>query len=125
MSIARRRFLQLTGTALAGAFAAAHPLVVQAAQETPGQTIAYAGTDLAEWAVAVGDGVWAAAGEAPVAAGDIATVHLGDCSELRANVSGRRVEAHNITHQSVVDARATHYVHTVEYDFRIPYVPNK
>jgi len=125
MQIGRRRFLQLAGSAAAGALAAAHPLVVQAAQEIPGQAIAYAGSDLGDWAVVVGDGVWAAHGEAPVSAADIATVHLGDCSELRANVSGRRVEAHNITHQSILDPDALSYIHTVEYDFRIPYIPSK
>lgn len=122
---ARRRFLQLAATAAAGALAAAHPLVAQAAQEIPGQAIAYAGSDLDDWAVVVGDGVWAAHGEAPVNVADIATVHLGDWSELRANLSGRRVEAHNITHQSVLDRNAPNYTHIVEYDFRVPYVPTK
>lgn len=125
MQLARRRFLQLAATAAAGAFSAAHPLVVQAAQELPGQMIAYAGTDLNDWSVVLGDGIWAASNEAPVNAADIATTHLGDWSELRANVSGRRVEAHNITHQSVLDPCAMDYVHVVEYDFRIPYVPTK
>lgn len=124
MQLARRRFLQLAATA-AGALSAAHPLVVQAAQELPGQAIAYAGSDLNDWAVVVGDGVWSAGDEAPVDAADIATVHCGEWSELRANLSGRRVEAHNITHQSVLDPGAMNYVHTVEYDFRIPYIPTK
>lgn len=125
MQFARRRFLQLAGTAIAGALSAAHPLVVQAAQDIPGQAIAYAGTDLDDWAVVVGDGIWVADGELPVSRADIATVNLGDFSELRANLAGRRVEAHNITHQSVIDANAPQYVHTIEYDFRVPYVPTK
>lgn len=125
MNLPRRKFLQLTGTAVAGSLAALHPRVVQAAQELPGQPIVYGGSDLNDWAVVLGDGIWAAAGEAPVDAGDIETTHTGDYSELRANLSSRQIEAHNITHQSVIDANAVNYIHVLEYEFRLPYIPTK
>lgn len=74
-------FSNSPATAAAGAFSAAHPLVVQAAQELPGQIVAYAGTDLNDWSVVLGDGIWAASNEAPVNDADITTDHLGDWSE--------------------------------------------
>ena len=123
MNLKRRSFIKLASTAVVGSLAAAHPLVVQAAAELPTQSVAYAGSDLDAWSIVVGDGVWNAADEAPVSDTDIETVHLGDYSEIRANIGVRHVEAHNITHQSVTDLNAMQYVHVLEYEFRLPYLP--
>ena len=125
MKTERRRFLKLAGTTAAGALALAHPLVVQAASTLPDQPIAYAGTNLEGWSVCVGDGVFAAPGEAGVSDADITTVHNPEYTELRANVNMRRVEAHNITHQSVRDANVLAYAHLLEYEFRLPYMPSR
>ncbi|MBK8046237.1 MAG: hypothetical protein IPK16_03365 [Anaerolineales bacterium] len=127
MNKLRRQFLRsmALGAAAAGSLAALHPTVVEAAGELDGQPIAYGGTNLDGWSTVVGDGLYVAPGEAPVDSADLATRHNDDYSELQANVTQRRVEAHNITHQSVIDTQAMAYLHRLEYEFRVPYIPTQ
>ena len=81
------------------------------------------GTDLSGWTVVLGDGTYAAPGEAPVAIDDIATVHDGAASELRANILRRRIMAHNITYRRIRDSSAFDFTHLFECAFRLPYLP--
>jgi hypothetical protein len=53
------------------------------------------GTNLVDWAVALGDSTYSAPEEPAVTAADIDTVHTNDYSELRADMSRRRIMAHN------------------------------
>ena len=85
----------------------------------------YRGTDLSGWEVVVGDGLYIQEGEHPVDIRDLETVHFGDYSELRANVEGRGVMAHNITFKRIRDDDAFKFNHRVKYEFRLPYEPIK
>ena len=111
--------------AAAGSLAALHPTVVQAAAELDGQPIAYGGTNLDGWKTGVGDGLYVAPGESPVALTDLASDHYEEYTELSANITQRRIEAHNITGQGIVDTAAMEYIHRFEYEFRVPYIPTQ
>ena len=119
----RREFIKAAGASAIGAMALLH-LPEEQVAHAAGENLSYQGTDLSNWLVAVGDGVFAAEGEAPVGQDDIATLHFGDHSELRANVHQRGIMAHNITYNQQTVPDALDYVHLCEFSFRLPYVPS-
>ncbi|GAP61639.1 hypothetical protein ARMA_0062 [Ardenticatena maritima] len=82
------------------------------------------GKTLEGWSVVVGDGVYAAPGEAPVSLDDIATTHSRRSSLVQANIHHRRIMAHNITFLRVVDDRTLHAAHECRYTFRLPFTPS-
>lgn len=84
----------------------------------------YSGADFSTWRVALGDGIYAAPGEGPVTADDIATYNYGTHSLLVANTNKRGIMAHNITVLRMVAEDAFNYVHICGYKFRIPYIPS-
>jgi YVTN family beta-propeller protein len=84
----------------------------------------YSGSNLQNWDVVVGDGVYAAPGELAVSLDDIQTIHETDYSRLRANILTRRIMAHNITFLRLADANALNYQHTGSYQFKLPYQPS-
>lgn len=119
--INRRDFLKLGSALLAGGFASAKSVPVQAkSAEAP---TLYQGVNLAGWAVKLGDANYAAPGEPPVDMTDIKTVHSTGYSEVRANVKRRVIMAHNITCKSITDPGAFNYIHTCNVSFRLPYLP--
>ena len=85
----------------------------------------YQGKDLSGWEVVVGDGLYVQEGEHPVDLYDIETEHFGDYSELRANVKGRAIMAHNLTFKRIRDSDAFNYHYKVKFEFRLPYEPVK
>ncbi|RZU50709.1 hypothetical protein EV385_2489 [Krasilnikovia cinnamomea] len=119
----RRSFLALLGAGAAAlAVAASTSLSAPAmAATTP---VTDTGTDLAGWTTVVGDGIYAAAGQAPVNAADITTEHRGADSRLRSNILNRGIMAHNITYKPVVDASMMTLVHQASYSFQMPFVPS-
>ncbi len=118
----RRDFLKLTGAgALGGLFGPAHSLGLD--QQEALAPREESGADLTGWTVVLGDGVYAAPGEDPVTIDDIDTVHDGTASELRANISQRRIMAHNITYRRIRDSSAFEFTHLFECAFRLPYLP--
>lgn len=128
----RRKFLQLTTAgAAAGAVGLGLPTMASAqtgAPATPAGTTgapirSYSGTDLDNWEMAVGDGTWAATGQAPVAMSDLAANHVGTHSTLSANVWQRGVMAHNISFRRIIDTEALNNVHAASYEFRLPFMP--
>ncbi len=128
----RRKFLQMSGAGLA-AGAVGLTLPSPAGAQTgapaapPGTTGApirsYSGTDLDNWEMVVGDGIWAATGQAPVAVSDLAASHHGTHSTLSANVWQRGVMAHNINFRRVIDNEALNNVHASSFEFRLPFLP--
>jgi hypothetical protein len=119
--INRRDFLKLGGALVAGGLASPKSLPVQAESlKAPGP---YQGTNLAGWAVKLGDALYNAPGEPPVDITDIKTVHLSGYSEVRANVKRRVIKAHNITYKVITDPNALKYIHTCSTSFRLPYLP--
>ena len=84
----------------------------------------FSGSDLAGWRVTLGDGIYAAPGEAPVSIEDIQTQHDGALSEVRANIRRRRIMAHNITYRRERDDLALEYAHSFTCAFRLPYMPS-
>lgn len=81
--------------------------------------------DLTGWASVVGDGVYAAPGQAPVDAADIAVDHLGGYSRLRANIRERGVMAHVIAYRRRTGAQQMRVVQRGAYAFRLPFVPSR
>ncbi len=79
------------------------------------------GSDLNNWIVNVGDGNYAAPGEAPVNAADITTVNQTTESVLKANILNRRIMAHNITFHRITDPAGLTDSHVAEYKFKMPY----
>ncbi|MGB3463771.1 MAG: hypothetical protein WBA74_00800 [Cyclobacteriaceae bacterium] len=79
------------------------------------------GTDLTGWEVVVGDGLYHAPGEQPVNETDLSTNNLGADSLLVANVSGRRIMAHNITFKRYIDTAAMNSYQEASYKFQLPY----
>jgi hypothetical protein len=90
------------------------------------QTIAeeFSGASLEGWDMVVGDGLYAASGEAEVNTDDTETNHYLDASVLKANVQRRVIMAHNITYKPISDTEITSYIHEVGYEFRLPYLPS-
>ena len=82
------------------------------------------GPNFSNWEVVLGDGIYAAPGEAPVDSNDIATINYPGYSELIANVKNRRIQAHNITFNRIVNDTALTCVHDAEYSFKLPYFPS-
>ena len=115
----RRRFFSVlaAGIALGTAVSAGLSAPAQAA-------VAESGSDLAGWNTVLGDGVFAAAGQAPVSSADIAVEHRGTDSRLRANVLNRGVMAHVISFKRVTDASMMKTVHKAGFSFQMPYVPS-
>ena len=79
------------------------------------------GADLDQWEVVVGDGLYHAPSEAPVNPSDIATISSGSASAVRANISNRRIMAHNITFKRIIDTSALTSYQEAGYQFRLPY----
>ena len=84
----------------------------------------YGGQNFSGWDTVVGDGIYAAPGEAPVSMSDIETDNLPDHSVLQANIQRRVIMAHNITYKKIIDSQAMTMVHEVGYTFRLPYLPS-
>ena len=82
------------------------------------------GTDLTGWTTVVGDGVYAAPGQAPVTSADITTEHRGADSRLRANILNRGIMAHAISYKRVTEASLMQAVHQGSYSFQMPYLPS-
>jgi len=91
--------------------------------QTPG--IFEGGTDLSAWTMTLGDGLYAAPGEAPVSKADIETIHHTTHSELRANLQRRQIMAHNLMYKKVIDPTVVDHVHFCFYEFRLPFLPTK
>lgn len=87
--------------------------------------IVYAGSNLSDWTLTVGDGVYVAPGEAPVTQADIETSHYETHSELRANLYRRSIMVHNLMYKKFIDPRAIDYLHFCSYEFRLPFIPAK
>lgn len=85
----------------------------------------YEGTDLTDWTLTVGDGIYAAPGEAPVTKADIETIHYTTHSELRANLERRPIMAHNLMYKKIIDPVARDHIHFCTYEFRLPFLPTK
>lgn len=83
----------------------------------------HSGQNLATWTTALGDGIYAPAGVAPVTTNDIETTHVPEYSELVANGDQRSIMAHNIMLKRIVDDEATNFVHDCGYSFRLLYLP--
>lgn len=86
--------------------------------------VSESGTDLSGWITEVGDGVYAAAGQAPVAAADITVENRVADSRVRANILNRGIMAHVISYKRVTDVSMMTTVHETGYSFRMPYVPS-
>jgi hypothetical protein len=84
----------------------------------------FSGNNLEGWNTVVGDGLYAAPGEAEVNLNAIEVNHYTDASVLKANVQRRVIMAHNITYKPISDAEITNYIHEVGYEFRLPYLPS-
>lgn len=80
------------------------------------------GVNFNNWIVNVGDGNYAAPGEAPVNAADINTVNQAAESVLEANILNRRIMVHNITFHRITDPDALVDTHVAVYKFKVPYV---
>jgi hypothetical protein len=122
-TIGRRRFLYLLGAGAVAGTAAATGLALHAggAAATDGES----GADLAGWKTIVGDGIYAAKGQAPVTDADIAAEHRGADTRLRANVRNRGVMAHVLSYRPVTDATMMTLTHRAGFSFRLPYLPSK
>ncbi|BFU45883.1 beta strand repeat-containing protein [Krasilnikovia sp. MM14-A1004] len=81
------------------------------------------GTDLTGWTTLVGDGVYAAAGQAPVTDADIAAEHRGTDTRLRANIQNRGIMAHVLSYKRVTDVTLMSTVQRGGYSFQLPYMP--
>ncbi|WP_338256757.1 hypothetical protein [Dictyobacter halimunensis] len=107
---------------LASLFAVAYTTSAYAKQNMT--THHYGGKNFAGWDTVVGDGIYAAPGEAPVSTSDIETDNLPDYSLLQANIQRRVIMAHNITYKKIIDSQALTAAHEVGYTFRLPYLPS-
>ncbi len=117
----RRDFLKYSAVSTIGAVMMGD--LIQPDTAEAAQPITYGGEDLAGWDLAMGDGIYAAAGQDPVSMADIETIHYGTHSELKANIQQRGIMAHNISFQKFVDDAAFDYIHKGGFEFRLPYVP--
>ncbi|MFI7597531.1 hypothetical protein [Actinoplanes sp. NPDC049681] len=116
----RRRFL----TTLAAGMALGTVVSTGLAAPALATVATESGTDLTGWTTVVGDGVYAAAGQAPVSSADIAVENDGADSRLRANVLNRGVMAHVISFKRVTDESMMKTVHRAGFSFQLPYVPS-
>ncbi len=121
--VTRRNFIKLAGLGVLSGIAASE-YTLPTIQAIPSGTRQYQGNDLSGWAVVVGDGIYAAPGEPSVNQNDIETVNYGTYSELRANILKRRIMAHNITYQRIIDSNAFDFVYIFECKFMLPYMPS-
>lgn len=120
----RRRFFAVLAAGVALGTAVSTGLAVPAQAVVAQAAVAESGTDLAGWTTVVGDGVFAAAGQAPVTSADISVEHRGTDSRLRANVLNRGIMAHVISFKRVTDVSMMKTVHQAGYSFQMPYVPS-
>jgi hypothetical protein len=124
-SVSRRRFLSVTalaaGASVLGAQAAGAATAAAAVSTQP--LWQASGSDLSDWETVLGDAVYTAPDQAAVSGNDISTVDSGAFSTLVANTARRGVMAHNITFKRVVDTTLFDSVHTVGFQFRLPYLP--
>ena len=118
--VSRRDFLKLGSALLAGGVVAGVPRNIE---DTVENSTRYQGKNFAGWEVALGDAIYARAGEDAVSEADIQTVHEPGYSELRANIQQRVIMAHNITFKRVIHPQARNFIHTCGYSFRMPYLP--
>lgn len=116
----RRNFFKLASVGAASSLAL-HKWVV--AEAATGVQTTYGAGDLADWEIALGDGLYAAPGQEPVTSADVGLSHYQSHSELQANTQMRGVMAHNITFKRLIDAAALASVHYCQYEFRLPYIP--
>ncbi|MFF5081854.1 hypothetical protein ACFY36_32790 [Actinoplanes sp. NPDC000266] len=106
----RRGFLGLLGVGAAAT----------AGLAAPAQGAAATAKDLRGWTGELGDGLFAAKGQAAVTAKDIAVEHLGGYSRLRANVQRRGIMAHVIAYKRVTGSGLLRVTHRGGYAFRLP-----
>lgn len=122
----RRKFLALVGAGMvAMAAGSGRGLAQYRDRQAPHDGPVYrefSSSDLPGWRVTLGDGIYAAPGEAPVSIEDIQTQHDGTLSELHANIRRRRVMAHNITHRRERDDLALDCDHIFTCAFRLSYM---
>jgi hypothetical protein len=121
--LTRRGAIQALGITITDAALPRSRADAQATRSTLPWARQYAGADLAGWEVLLGDA--SHIGQPPTELADIVTLHLGDQSEVRANVRARpQIMAHNITFHKYIDERAFDFVHRCSYEFRLPYLPS-
>lgn len=121
-TVNRRRFLAAAATAAAvsGAKGMGGAPAHAATSALPPMRV-YSGPNLHGWATERGDACWP---PAQVLETDIARVDHADYSELQANVAGRaEIMAHTMCTLKVTDPLCLAAVHTLEYEFRLPYLP--
>ncbi len=102
-------------------------LMLGQAKKLPAQApeIIYMGTDLSDWTITVGDGVYVAPGEEPITLADIETIHYTTHSELRANLDRRPIMVHNLMYKKIIDPRVLNHQLVCSYEFRLPFIPTK
>ena len=110
------RMAGAAGAAAVGGLALTDPALAQGSKWVGGR-------DLSGWTSTVGDGVWAAAGEAPVSRGDLAMEHNRTLTTLRANVDRRAVMAHNLAYNRVQNLDSMSAIQKANVEFRLPDIP--
>jgi hypothetical protein len=75
------------------------------------------------WTYLVGDGIYNVPGEEPVSIGDIRTRHTDSLTTLEANILGRNIMAHNITHLWYHGNHFYDKTQVFETGVRLPYIP--
>jgi hypothetical protein len=113
----RRQFLTVVGAAAVATAGLSLPAEADAAARTGGH-------DLTGWTTVLGDGVYAAPGQAPVTADDIAIRNNGRDSLLRANIHNRGIMAHVLSYQRATSAAMMTTAHRGRFSFRLPFLPS-
>lgn len=121
----RRNFLKIAGATAVGTTPLGLSRLggVKTAAASTLTPRSYGGSDLADWSVVLGDGLYTGPGQTAVNNSDITTEHHGSKSEIKANMNQRGVMAHNITFKRFIDNDAFDFIHTCAYDMRLPYLP--
>ncbi|GLY07051.1 hypothetical protein [Actinoplanes sp. NBRC 101535] len=116
----RRRFI----STLAAGIALGTALTTGLAAPAQAATVTESGKNLAGWTTEVGDGVFAAEGQAAVNSADITVENRAADSRVRANILNRGVMAHVISYKRVTDTSMMKTVQKANYQFAMPYVPS-
>jgi hypothetical protein len=99
-------------------------LTISCAKPNKDNLIDESGSNLQNWEIALGDGIYNTAGEVPVTINDIITNNYNGYSELKANTANRRIQAHNITFKRIIDVNALNCRHEAGFSFKLPYLPS-
>ncbi|MEM7347681.1 MAG: hypothetical protein AAF485_25900 [Chloroflexota bacterium] len=130
----RRNFLRVAGISAAGGLAT-YTLAKAKVAEASSNVVTYNGSDFSDngigqpWEMVLGDGLYAAPGQAWPTVSDLAISHQGTHSELQANTTQRGIMAHNITFNRRIDnvnspMPAFDAMHLCKTNFRLPQVPS-